>query len=390
MLAVQTLRKGFRRPGRNAASTAVDGVTFSVNEGCIFTLLGPSGCGKSTILHCIAGIEMADEGRIEIGGKLVFSGEDRKVVPANLRDVGMIFQSYAIWPHMSVYENVAFPLIYGRTRTPAAEVRRRVTEVLDLVKLTELADRPAPNLSGGQQQRVALARALVHRPRLLLLDEPLSNLDAKLRESMRVELRQVINHLGMTTIFVTHDQVEAMMMSDHIALMCAGRIVQQGAPRDIYLGPQTAFAADFMGRNNLVPGLVSHEARIGRRIVETELGPVDACVPDHLHACDEVFIVVRPNSIELVGPGDARGDGNAFTGKVTQISYLGDSVEMEVAVGSLLIRAILSAYAEVKPGQVVSLRVPNGCCVAVPRDADAMAVAVDGRSAAGLGTPVAE
>lgn len=364
MLSIRNLRKRFPRQG-GKPSLAVDGVSFDVEKGHVFTLLGPSGCGKSTILHCIAGLETADEGEIRIGDKTVFSGDSAKVVPANLRNVGMIFQSYAIWPHMTVYENVAFPLVYGRKRYPAAEVESRVREVLDLVKLGEFADRPAPNLSGGQQQRVALARSLVHRPRLLLLDEPLSNLDAKLRESMRVELRQVVNHLGMTTIFVTHDQVEAMAMSDRIALLQAGRIIQHGTPRDIYLSPQTLFAADFMGRSNLIPGTVVQAG--DKEGVETELGTLPVAVPEEFEARREVFVVIRPRAVELAG-GRVGGAG-VFTGKVVQISYLGDGIEAEVEIGSLMIRAILSPYAVLAEGEDVALHLPPAMCTVIARSA---------------------
>jgi iron(III) transport system ATP-binding protein len=235
-------------------------VSFDVAKGDFFTLLGPSGCGKSTTLQCIAGLETPDEGEIEMDGEVVLCTRRKLLVPANRRNIGMIFQSYAIWPHLSVFDNVAFPLVHGQQRVRGTDVKRRVMQALEMVQLADYAERPSPHLSGGQQQRVALARALVHEPRLLLLDEPLSNLDAKLRDAMRVELRLLVKSLGITTVFVTHDQLEAMSMSDQIALMRAGKVVQLGAPRDVYLRPNSAFAADFMGRSNMIAGVLSSPA----------------------------------------------------------------------------------------------------------------------------------
>ncbi len=367
MLSVRALKKTFKGREGQAGVNAINGVSFDVREGDFFTLLGPSGCGKSTILQSIAGLETPDEGEIRIGGDIVFSGNTRNTVPANRRNIGMIFQSYAIWPHMTVFENVAFPLVYGRNRMPAADVRRRVMESLELVKLAEFADRPSPNLSGGQQQRVALARALVHRPRLLLLDEPLSNLDAKLREDMRVELRQVVNFLNTTTVFVTHDQVEAMAMSDQIALLRAGRIVQQGAPRDVYLRPGSIFAADFMGRSNLIAGKVLGD----RASVDTEIGKINVAVPANIKSGDMVFIVIRPHSIR-VSEG-APGSNNVFEGKVERVNYLGDGIEVEARVGSVTLRVILDPYLQIAQDDKIRLEFPPAHCVVIPRSNDAAA-----------------
>jgi iron(III) transport system ATP-binding protein len=238
---------------------------FDVAKGDFFTLLGPSGCGKSTTLQCIAGLESPDEGEIEMDGELVLCTRRKLLVPANRRNIGMIFQSYAIWPHMTVFDNVAFPLVHGQHQVRGIDVKRRVMRALDMVQLADYAERPSPHLSGGQQQRVALARALVHEPRLLLLDEPLSNLDAKLRDAMRVELRLLVKALGITTVFVTHDQLEAMSMSDQIALMRSGKVVQLGPPREVYLRPNSAFTADFMGRSNMIAGVLTSQPRPGLR-----------------------------------------------------------------------------------------------------------------------------
>ncbi|HUK40295.1 MAG TPA: ABC transporter ATP-binding protein, partial [Candidatus Acidoferrales bacterium] len=236
MLTVRNLQKNF--VADNGSIQAVDSVSFNVPAGEFYTLLGPSGCGKTTTLQCIAGLEMPDAGEITLDDRLVFSRSANTVVPAHRRDIGMVFQSYAIWPHMTVFENVAFPLLHGRRRVPRSVVHERVMKALQLVQLSGLENRPAPFLSGGQQQRVALARAIVGEPKVLLLDEPLSNLDAKLREEMRFELRDLVLRLHTTTLYVTHDQIEALSMSDHIAVMNSGKIVQEGTPREIYLTPK--------------------------------------------------------------------------------------------------------------------------------------------------------
>src|SRR5690606_29382058 len=223
---------------------ALDDVGFTIERGKFYTLLGPSGCGKTTTLRSIAGLEHPDRGRIVIDGTPVFDSARQILVPSNRRRIGMVFQSYAIWPHMDVFENVAFPLRVGNQRHREADIAERVRRTLATVHLEGFEHRPATRLSGGQQQRLALARALVIEPQLLLLDEPLSNLDAKLRESMRLELRRIQSELGITTVYVTHDQTEALAMSDTIAVMQNGRIVQQGDPQSIYSRPATRFVAE--------------------------------------------------------------------------------------------------------------------------------------------------
>ena len=229
---------------------AARGVSFDIREGEFYTLLGPSGCGKSTTLRCVAGLEHINEGEIAIGGVIVDSSTRRVFVPPNRRDIGMVFQNYGIWPHMNVFDNVAFPITVWRSRVSKREVARRTEEALNAVQLAHVAGRRGTELSGGQQQRVALARALVARPRLLLLDEPLSNLDASLRETMRSELRRLQKNVGITTLFVTHDQTEALSMSDRVAVMREGVIVQEAAPREIYSRPADLYVAGFLGRIN--------------------------------------------------------------------------------------------------------------------------------------------
>src|SRR6266498_3641464 len=254
---------------------AVCGVTFSVKPGEFYTLLGASGCGKTTILRCIAGLESPDRGHISIGDEIVYSGADRIAEPPYRRDIGMVFQSYAIWPHMNVFDNVAFPLVSGRRKFTRAQVHEKTMRALRLVHLEELAYRPAPFLSGGQQQRVALARALVAEPAVLLLDEPLSNLDAKLRAEMRLEIKNLVKSLGVTTLYVTHDQMEALTMSDRVAVMKEGVFVEEATPKDLYLHPHSAFTATFLGDTNLIAGkVVGRSTRDVMWRVETKHGQI--------------------------------------------------------------------------------------------------------------------
>src|SRR6266540_547257 len=248
-LDVRDLRKQFAT-GR----PAVDGVSFHVPAGEIVVLLGPSGCGKTTTLRCIAGLEHASAGRISIGGRVVSAPAEGVQVPPRLRNIGMVFQSYAVWPHMTVKQNVAYPLRHRRV--PRAEVARKTAEVLELVGLAQFAERSVVSLSGGQMQRVALARSLVYQPQLLLLDEPLSNLDAKLRVRLRDDLRRIIKQTGVTALYVTHDQAEAVVLGDRIGVMRDGKLLQIGSPDEIYNRPADLFVASFTGASNLLAGRV--------------------------------------------------------------------------------------------------------------------------------------
>src|ERR1700742_535535 len=253
MIRIDALHK--RYPDQDAAVSAVDDVSVEIAQGELYTLLGPSGCGKTTTLRCVAGLERPDAGLIALGERVLFDASRGIAVPLNQRGIGMVFQSYAIWPHMTVFENIAFPLRVARGRRYGRdEIRKLVDQALGTVGLGGYGDRPATRLSGGQQQRVALARAIVHHPQLLLLDEPLSNLDASLREEMRAELRRLQQQIGITAIYVTHDQAEALAMSDLIAVMDHGRIVQFGEPRAIYFRPENEFVASFIGAANLLSG----------------------------------------------------------------------------------------------------------------------------------------
>jgi iron(III) transport system ATP-binding protein len=366
VLSVRNLVKSY--PGRagGTAARAVDGVSFEVGKGEFFTLLGPSGCGKTTTLQCVAGLETPSSGTIELGGATVFCSDRNQLVPANRRNLGMVFQSYAIWPHLSVFDNVAFPVVHGTRTSNTRTVKKRVMDALALVKLQDFHDRPAPHLSGGQQQRVALARALVNEPSLLLLDEPLSNLDAKLRDAMRVEIRQLVKSLGITTIFVTHDQLEAMAMSDTIVVMQSGRIVQAGAPQDVYLRPTSAFTADFMGRSNIIPGARA----VGMDVVVTGFGDVSLSASAN-GATGAVAIVVRPHVI-VASRDQPENPANVFACTLIRQSFLGDSIEAEVRAGGEngeIIRVSLDPYQRFTDGERLWLHLPPDRCVVVPRGA---------------------
>jgi ABC-type Fe3+/spermidine/putrescine transport system ATPase subunit len=302
---------------------AVNDISLSVQSGEVFTLLGPSGCGKSTTLRIVAGLEQPQHGEVYLSGRIVAVGERGFSLAPEKRDIGMVFQSYAIWPHMTVFENVAFPL--QLRHVPAQAVREKVRRALDLVGLTEAGNRGATELSGGQQQRVALARAIVYEPTLLLLDEPLSNLDAKLREYMRVELRALQQRLGIAVLFVTHDQTEAMVMSDRIAVLQKGRIEQVGPPAVLYERPATPFVRDFLGRVltlEIAPSPDDEHAveLVGEPGVVLEL-------PSRLPSGDgrRVLLSCRPENVLIVGP--ERAGSNYLPAVVESAAYLGERVE---------------------------------------------------------------
>ena len=310
---------------RFGAVTAVDDFNLTVKDGEFVSILGPSGCGKTTTLRMIAGFERATEGEIYIGENCVSSSEKGTFAPPEKRDIGMVFQSYAVWPHMTVAENVGYPL---KIQKVDKETRaKRVQEMLELVHLGEYGERYPHQLSGGQQQRVALARALVAQPGLLLLDEPLSNLDAKLRESMRFEILSIQKKLNITVVYVTHDQGEAMAMSDRVVVMSKGVVQQIGAPHDIYTTPANKMVADFIGLVNFIPG----EAKGDRVFIKG----TNVSFPNPTDITGEATIAVRPENISI------SANGGQLEGTMVARFYLGDAVDYRVQCGENLIRVIV-------------------------------------------------
>ena len=353
--------------GENAGVKAVNDISFNVEEGRFYTLLGPSGCGKTTTLRCIAGLEKANGGEIIVAGNKVFSADDNTYVPAYRRPIGMVFQSYAIWPHMTVFENVAFPLRVGKQKVGSAEVKKKVSTALGQVELDGYEERMATQLSGGQQQRLALARALVREPLVLLLDEPLSNLDAKLRERMRFELRELQRRLRITTLYVTHDQIEALSMSNVIAVMNAGVIVQEGAPRDIYLQPKTKFVANFIGSTNQMAGQVSKLEGNGTATVRTDDGDISCGILDGLIAGSKVVVVVRPESLNLHLQKPANL-ANVIEGKIGAAMFLGEYVDCTIELGKNILQTHQRYTLQVRRGDPVWLELPAAECMALPAD----------------------
>ena len=302
---------------------------LQVKDKEFLTLLGPSAGGKTTTLRIIAGLIQPDAGEIYIGDRMV------RDVPPEKRNIVMVFQNYALFPHMKVFDNVAFGLKIRKL--PSDEIKRKVKEALDIVKLEELEDRYPKQLSGGQQQRVALARALVVEPEVLLFDEPLSNLDAKLRESVRFELRALQKKLGITSIYVTHDQAEALVISDKIAVMNEGRIEQIGTPADLYDHPKSKFLADFIGISSFIYGRVVELDDANHAIVKTEDGLQIAGFTKVAKKGDRVLIAIRPQHIEVYEPGGRKG-ANFFEGVVSNYAYLGDYIDYRIKVGKWMVR----------------------------------------------------
>jgi iron(III) transport system ATP-binding protein len=328
-LTVSGLSKYYH--SRHGTFHAARGVTFDVQDGEFYTLLGPSGCGKSTTLRCVAGLERIDDGAIGIGGTVVSSVKAGVFVPPNRRDIGMVFQNYGIWPHMSVFDNVAFPLqVDRRNRLGRREIAARTEEALNAVQLYDVGGRRGTELSGGQQQRVALARALVSKPKLLLLDEPLSNLDAALRESMRSELRRLQKSVGVTTLFVTHDQTEALSMSDRVAVMKDGVIVQDAAPAEIYSRPTNLYVAGFLGRINKFPAIVEAEGLDGEVVVRVGSSVLNVRADRDRARGSRAVLAVRPENMRLTDSGvEGR---NGMRGTVTEVSFLGEAIDYQVLV----------------------------------------------------------
>jgi iron(III) transport system ATP-binding protein len=331
-------------PGSN--KPAVQNLSLNVHDGEIVTLLGPSGCGKTTTLRMVAGLETPDAGDIFFGDQAVVVTSRRFSLPPNKRNVGMVFQSYAIWPHMTVAQNVAFPL--KARKVPKREIVERVQRALDLVGLSGFEDRPGPLLSGGQQQRVAFARALVTEPRVLLLDEPFSNLDAKLREQMRISVKLLQKRLSVAMLFVTHDQIEALSLSNRIALMNFGMVQQQGEPRVLYESPVNEFVRDFVGRTVLFKGQVQSSNPSGQ-IAIAIAGGRDCVVfgrsynPNGIKNGDPVFIAVRPEDVEIQPALSATMPSGISAGTVKTTLFVGERVEYQVEVDD---QGLMMVYGE--------------------------------------------
>ena len=366
MLSVTALNTEY--PSRKGPPVkAAQDVTFEIPEGKLFTLLGPSGCGKTTTLRSIAGLERPVSGEIQVAGRVIYSSQAGIFVPPNKRGFGMVFQSYAIWPHMNVFRNAAFPLEVGSNKLTRLQIRDKVTRVLAAVGLDELADRDATKLSGGQQQRLALARALVMEPKLLLLDEPLSNLDAKLRERMRFELKRIQRELGLTTVYVTHDQSEALALSHEIAVMKDGKIVQIGSPREIYERPRTKFVADFIGATNFLEGrVVSTDSNQNSLLVSTALGRLKVRADGPIAANTAVVISVRPEDVELSEQAPAKGDPyNLCVGTVDQKVFLGEYVDFQIKVGETVILSRAHSSIRTPIGDRIHLRINPEKCASI-------------------------
>ena len=340
---------------RYGTLVANDAVSLRIRRGELMTLLGPSGCGKTTALRCITGHNIPDEGEVWIDGGNVTN------VPTHKRELGMVFQNFALFPHMTVFENVEFPLMIRRM--DRKERRERVIEALRLIRMEDYEKHYPRQVSGGQQQRVGLARALVYRPKVLLLDEPLSNLDAKLREQMRFEIRELIDRLGITAVYVTHDQAEALALSDRVAVMNAGRIEQVGTPDEIYDYPQSRFVADFIGLSDFVQGTVGALDAEEQTVVVHASG-LEITVPatPEMSPGRNVLFFIRPNNVELFPASHPEGR-NVFRGTVDKLTYLGDRNDYRIAVGDgLELRVQTDGKLRFDQGEPVKIHLPVALC----------------------------
>jgi len=355
--------------GNNVRVRAARDVTFDVPEGKLFTLLGPSGCGKTTTLRSIAGLERPVGGSITVNGVTIFGANSNTFVPPNKRQFGMVFQSYAIWPHMSVFRNCSFPLEVGTKKFSKREIEERVMRVLAAVGLDHVAERDATKMSGGQQQRLALARALVMEPKLLLLDEPLSNLDAKLRDKMRFELKRMQRELRLTTIYVTHDQEEALALSHEIAVMREGRIVQKAPPREIYDLPNSRFVADFVGNTNFIEGTVRGHEPDGHLIVDSPIGAVTVANPVACAVGDKVTLSMRPENLMVYETREAAGAANVFEGKVFTKVFLGETLDFQIKVNEQVVLARVHPAHKTPVGGTIFFSVDPQRCIALRTDA---------------------
>ena len=354
MISIADLSKNFQSGDR--AIAALRGIGLEVARGEFFVLLGPSGSGKTTLLRCVAGLEKPDAGMIALNQTTVYSDTQRIFLPPERREVGMVFQSYAIWPHLTVAENIGLVLTHGRSRLGKSAAAERIRDSLALVQLDDFEDRPARLLSGGQQQRVALARALAVNSALLLMDEPLSNLDARLREEVRANIKKLAIRLGSTVLYVTHDQVEAMVLADRIAVMSHGRILQIGNPFELYRSPANALVAEFFGSINWVRGKMLEGG-----VVESEIGRL---VTTAKRRYDESVVVgIRPEDVKLHG-GDAARE-NRLDASVASSSFLGDQVISEIVINGKMLIAKTAPDTQMPSGKV-AVHLPRERMVVFP------------------------
>lgn len=354
-LILENITKVFPPRGTGSEVTAVHDVSLDIEKGELVTLLGPSGCGKTTTLRMIAGFEFPTLGRI------ILDGQEINSLPPHKREMSMVFQSYAIFPHLTVFENIAYGL--NVQRLSKSVIKERVNKVLELVHLEGYGDRAPTQLSGGQQQRVALARALIMEPKVLLMDEPLSNLDAKLREEMRTEIRRIQKEMNITSVYVTHDQIEAMTLSDRIVVMNQGIIEQIGTPVEIYRFPNSRFVANFIGRANFVPGVVQEQQE--RKLTVKALGEVIALknIQREFNKQEAVTLIIRPEMIRI------KKTGELFKGVIRRAVYLGDVIEYDVEVSGQLITGLETDpyMMELFPeGEQVTVGCAEGCIQVLP------------------------
>jgi iron(III) transport system ATP-binding protein len=355
-IRIKSLNKNYFSEGKTI--TALSNVNLTIPANKIFTLLGPSGCGKTTLLRCIVGLEVPDTGEIALGDEIVWSKDRGIFVPPEKRGLSMVFQTYAIWPHMNVFDNVAYPLQVRNE--PKEKVKRKVEETLRFVQLEGFENRPATKLSGGQQQRVALARALAPEPKVILFDEPLSNLDAKLREETRKELRSFLTNLKITAVYVTHDRIEALSLSDAIAVMKAGRIMEIGTPKEIYFGSEQKFVADFVGRTNLIEGKVVSIEKDGP-VIRTAIGTI-ACQRQTAPPLGSMVTVsVRPEFVKVTAR-DCGDERNTFRGRVESLVFIGEAYEGEIRVGETRLITKIAPTASIKEGDEIGLHIDPDCC----------------------------
>jgi len=356
-IEIQNLYKRYKKV------VAVNRIQLEVNKGEMLTLLGPSGCGKTTTLRCIAGLEKPEEGDIVIDGKPMLS---QGFVPPSKRGIGMVFQNYAVWPHMKLFNNIAYGLKIQKV--PKPDIRKRVHQVLELVGLSGLEARYPAQLSGGQQQRVALARALVSNPKVLLLDEPLSNLDAKLREGLRFEIKSLVRRMGITSVYVTHDQAEAMVISDRIVVMESGNVMQIGKPQDIYKKPANKFVADFIGTMNFIEVEVEKVLQDSEAVyVRTGFGEKMLCRTSEaalsLQPGEKVFASIRPEDVDVFAERP-QGQENLYKGTIAHKAYLGNFLYLFISLNGTMIRVQVSHHMPQEEGQELYLVLhPEKCMI---------------------------